>query len=84
MSAEYRLDVYTAAGAKLAEITDYFGLAYTRRVNAPGLLTFTLAGDHTAIPQLEHNSQVVMYRRHPEIGLGWTADFYGLFRGQRR
>lgn len=84
MSAEYRLDVHTAAGVKLAEVTDYLSLAYTREVNVPGLLTFALRGDHQVIPQLEHNSQVIVYRRNPALGLGWTADFWGLYRAQKR
>ncbi len=37
MSAEYRIDIHTAAGAKLAELTDYLSLNYSRRVNSPGL-----------------------------------------------
>ncbi len=81
---EYRIDLHTAAGAKMAEITDCWALAYTRRVNAPGVLSFSLAGDHRVVSQLEHNSQVIVYRRNPALGLPWTADFYGLFRGQRR
>lgn len=84
MSAEYRLDVHTAAGVKLAEVTDYLGLGYTRQVNAPGLLTFTLPGDHRVVSQLEHNGQVIVYRRNPAMGLPWTADFWGLYRAQKR
>jgi hypothetical protein len=84
MGAEYRLDVYTAAGAKLAEITDFWSLRYRRQVNAPGVLSFTLAGDHRVVSQIEHNSQIILYRRNPNLGLPWTADFWGLFRGQKR
>lgn len=84
MSAEYRLDLHTAAGVKVAEITDYRSLAYTRRVNAPGVLRFELAGNHKALADLEHNGQVIVYRRNVGLGLPWTADFWGLFRGQVR
>ncbi len=84
MGAEYRLDIHTAAGVKLAEVTDYLTLSYTRRVNAPGLLTVSLPGNHRVVSQLEHNSQIVVYRRNPRLGLDWTADFWGLFRAQRR
>jgi len=84
LSSEYRLDICTAAGVKIAEVTDYLSLAYSKRVNAPGLLTFSLPGSHGVIAQMEHNSQVLVYRRNPALGLPWTADFVGLWRGQRR
>ena len=84
MSTEYRLDMHTAAGVKIAEVTDFWSLGYQRRVNAPGLLTFGLAGNHRALADLEHNGQLIVYRRNPALGLPWTPDFWGLFRGQRR
>lgn len=84
MVAEYRLDIYSATGSKVAEVTDFLVLSYRRQVNAPGLLTFTVPGNHRVVSQLEHNSQVIVYRRNPTLGLPWTADFWGLFRGQRR
>lgn len=84
MSTQYRLDLHNAAGAKVAEVTDFWSLSYRRQVNAPGVLSFSLAGDHRAVADLEHNGEVAVYRRNPALGLGWTADFYGLFRGQRR
>ncbi|MBX6770892.1 MAG: hypothetical protein IRY83_04150 [Chloroflexi bacterium] len=85
MSAEYRLDLHTAAGVKVAEITDFLMLSYSRRVNAPGLLTVTLRGDHPALTSLELDGQAIVYRRNPTMGLGtWTADFWGLWRYQER
>lgn len=84
MAAEYRLDIHTAAGEKLAEITDFLSLSYARRVNAPGLLSFTLLGNHRVVSQLEHNAQIIVYRRNARLGLDWTPDFWGLFRAQRR
>ena len=84
MSTEYRLDIHTAAGITVAEVSDYWSLGYQRRVNAPGMLSFSLAGNHRALADLEHNGQVIVYRRNAGLGLPWTADFWGLFRGQRR
>ena len=84
MSTEYRMDVYTASGVKLAEIADFWQLSYRRQVNAPGVLSFAVSGGHRVVPQLEHNSQVILYRRNPSLGLPWTAEFWGLFRGQKR
>lgn len=84
MGAEYRLDIHTAAGVKVAEVTDFWSLSYRRQVNAPGVLSFSLAGNHPVVPLLEHNSQIVLYRRNPSLGLAWAADFWGLFRAQKR
>lgn len=82
--AEYRLDVHTAVGVKIGEVTDFLELAYTREVNAPGLLTFALDGRHRLVSQLEHNGLVIVYRRNRAMGLEWTPDFWGLFRAHRR
>lgn len=85
MAAEYRVDLHTAAGVKVAEVTDFLTLSYTRRVNAPGLLTVTLRGDHPALAGLELDGQAIVYRRNPAMGLStWTADFWGLWRYQER
>ncbi len=84
MTAEYRLDIHTSDGVKVAEVTDYLDLAYSKRVNAPGLLQFILLGDHRVIGELEHDGQVIVYRRNATLGLPWTADFWGLLRYQRR
>lgn len=83
MASEYRLDIHTAVGVKRAEVTDYLTLAYTRRVNAPGLLTFSLPGSHSSLP-LEDGAQIVVHRRNPTTGLPWGADFWGLFRAEDR
>lgn len=84
MATEYRIDVLTPAGIKIAEVTDYLALTYHRKLWEPGLLSFQLRGDHSVITQLANNSQVIVYRRNVAMGLGWTADFWGLFRGQTR
>lgn len=81
---EYRLDIHTATGVKVAEVTDFLSLSYRRQVNAPGLLSFTLPAGHRAVAQLEDKAQIAVYRRNAAMGLGWTADFWGLLRAQRR
>ena len=84
MGSQYRLDIHTAAGIKLAEVTDFWQLSYTRRVNAPGVLTFTLSSGHPVVSQLENKSQVIVYRRNETLGLDWTPEFTGLYRAQQR
>jgi hypothetical protein len=78
MAADYKIILRTAAGVKVAEISDHLWLSYTKRVNEPGLCRFLLRGDHGAIPLLAHNGQVEVRRRD---STGWATDYYGLYRG---
>jgi hypothetical protein len=82
--SDYRLDFFTASGVKVAEVSDYYELAYTKRVNEPGLLQFILPGNHRAISTLAHDYQVNVMRRNTDaaINLDWYCDFSGLMRGQ--
>ena len=84
MAPQYRIVTKTAAGVKLADVTDYIELAYLKQVNAPGALQFRLNGSHAAINNLELNSQIEVYRRDPVQDIDWYVDFYGLFRGQEQ
>ncbi len=84
MTSEHKLIIRTAAGRKVAEVSDYLWLSYTREVNAPGLLRFGLNGSHAAVALLENNGQVEVWRRNVEMGLDWTRDFVTLYRKQQR
>lgn len=76
---DYRIDLKTAAGVKVAEISDYTGtLTYTKKRNAPGLLSFDLPGNHLTASYLTNNAQVEVWRRLS--GVDWTCDFYGLVK----
>lgn len=81
MTTEYKLLVYTAAGVKVAEVTDFLGLVYTKQVNAPGTAAFKLDGSHDAIPLFELDGQIEIWRRDRAQGLAWYVDFVGLHRG---
>lgn len=81
--ADYRIDILSSAGVKRAEITDFNSLAYSKRVNAPGLLTFTLNGNHNDLDQLERNGQIVVYRSL-DNGVNWDEDFVALHQYERR
>lgn len=84
MTAEYRLNINSPAGEPRAVITDYLALSYTRSVNAPGLLQFSLRGDHPAIGELQLDGQIEVWRRDPVAGIGWHRDFQALYRHQER
>lgn len=80
----YKLRFYSAAGALVAEIVNFEELCYAKRVNSPGLCTFTLDGDHAAIDLLEHRSQIEVWRANPNQQLDWHCDFYGLYLSPNR
>lgn len=83
MASEYQLQILGRDGTQRAVIVNMLSLAYTRRVNTPGILTFTLPPEATAIALLELDGQVVVKYRDVAAGIGWLTDFEGLYRGQR-
>lgn len=84
MTASYKLRLHSAAGALVAEVTDFWELSYTKRVNAPGMLRFKLSADHAAVALLENRSQIEVHRRNQDLGIAWYCDFYGLYLDQHR
>lgn len=83
-AAEYKLIVRSPAGVKKREIGDYDWLAYTKRVNDPGLLRFGLRGDHPALGVLAELDQVEVWRRMPAAGVDWYCDFRSIYRDEGR
>ena len=82
MSANYQVRIKTAAGVTVAILTDFESLAYSKRVNAPGVASWRLHGDHEAISLHEHRGQVEIWRRNADLDIDWYCDFYGLFLDQ--
>lgn len=82
--AAYKLRLCSAAGVLLAEVVDFWRLGYTKRVNAPGLLTFNMHGDHAAVALLENKSRIEVWRRNQRQGIDWYRDFDGLYLSQYR
>ncbi len=79
---EYKLNIRDTAGVKQAVVTDYLKLAYTKRVNEPGLLQVLFEGDHALASLLEHKWQVEVLRRNQHAGIDWYVDFYGMVMKQ--
>lgn len=80
MAAEYQLRIIDTAGATQAIITDYLQLAVSRVVNEPGLLSFILSDQNSAITYAVINNQVEVWRRNQDIALDWTREFIGIIR----
>ena len=74
----YRLDLYDTSGDLQAVITDYRRLSYVRRVNAPGLVEFELAGNHAILEDLATNWQIEVWRK--PSGGAWAREITGLYR----
>ena len=83
MAAEYRVRIYSRAGALVWEPADYTALAYTRTVNEPGLAVVTLPGEHAAAAA-DLDYQVEGWRRDAANGLDWYRDFSGPVRDVER
>jgi len=84
MATDYELRLAKADGTEFARISDFLALGYRKVANAAGLSTFTLRGDHRVIDDLEHRSQIEIWRRNRAQDLDWYCDFYGLYLDQER
>lgn len=82
MAIEFRLDIRGRAGELRAQVVNMLSLAYTCKVNAPGVLTFTLPPEHAAIAALELDGQVEAWCRDVAAGIPWRADCLSLYRGE--
>lgn len=88
--ADYRLDFYDASNVLQAILTGsakadaagnksgFSGLAYTKQVNAPGFMIFTLRGDHELLATLGDKWQIEVWRK--PSGAAWYRDFVGIYR----
>ncbi len=90
MAAEFRIDVHGRDGVLRAQLVGtsaggsqggYLWLTCAMAVNSPGLLQFGLSGQNSAIALLELDGEIVLQRRNLALGVSWTVEFRGLFRG---
>lgn len=84
MSAQYRIDVRTLSGTKIAEITEYQRLNYVRRRNQPGECAFTLNDLSSKIALFSDDCFIEIWRKNTNFGLNWYPDFYGIYRAEER
>lgn len=82
MATEYRIDLLSTAGVKVAELTGhdgrgFLGLEYSKKVNDIGAAAFTVDGASPALAFLGRRTQVQVYRRNRELGINWTRDWDG-------
>lgn len=80
MSADYRIDIKTTAGVKVAEINDVLALSFTQIVNDVGICEFVISRYDEAAPYIIDKYQVEIWRRWPEQGIDWYRAFDAILR----
>jgi len=77
----FRLDCYTPAGDKFAEIASIDWLYCRTTVNRPGMLRFEVSDLSTldVVRLLTHRSIIELYRKDPRNDVPWYKHFSGLF-----
>lgn len=87
--ADYRLDVYNDSGVQQGVLTGtaaggaenksgFLSLSCVRRVNASGLMIFSLRGDHPLLSSLADKWQFELWRK--PLGQTWTREMAAIFR----
>jgi hypothetical protein len=84
MATDYEVRLATADGTEFARISDFLSLVYRKKVNQPGLAEISVPGDHRILDDLEHRSQIEIWRRNRSLSLDWYCDFYGFYTDQER
>lgn len=75
MAGEHKIVILNDVGNRVAEITDYLYLAYTKQVNTPGIAQFQLLGINLNISEILPYRQVLIYRKDTDVD--WYIDFVG-------
>lgn len=86
MATRYQVVLKDLAGARVAIITDWRSLTYTRRVNGVGAYILTIDGNSDLIDLFALDGQVEIYRRDQSAApsFDWTLDFEGFHRTEIR
>lgn len=86
MATRYQVVLKNLAGARVAMITDWRSLTYTRRVNGVGGYILTIDGDSDFVDLFTLDGQVEIFRRDQSAtpAFDWTLDFEGFHRTEIR
>lgn len=76
---DYRIDILSPAGVKVAETSDYTALKYLKKRNAAGLASFDLPAGSPALAYCQNWGIVEIWRRSSSFA--WYRDFVGFIRG---
>lgn len=84
MTTEYLVRVRNRSGTRLWDVTDFFGLQYSKYLNGWGLGSIQLPNNHAAIDSLEKDGQIEIWRFDESAGIDPYCDWFGLYRGRDR
>lgn len=73
------ISIQTAAGEEITKVVEFESAVAQIGVNTPGILQVKYKGDLSFISQLEHRSQIVLYRRDPINDIDWYPHFTGIY-----
>lgn len=82
--AVVELRLFSPDGVEFARISDFDWLTCALRVNTPGVLECQLRGNHRALTNLVHRSQVEVWRKDPPNGIAWYRHMSGVYVDQDR
>lgn len=91
MAVDYRLDIRNAAGEMQAQLVGqsggirggFLGLSYTKRVNSPGTLVFSLEGGNASLAaSVGHRWIIEVWRRDADNAIAWYRDFIALVKAR--
>jgi hypothetical protein len=77
--SQFRVDIYDLTGTRQAILTDFHWLDYQTRVNYPGGLKFSLAGDNPILASVQSGWRADVWRILPN-GV-WNRDLIGFIDG---
>lgn len=76
---DYRLDIYNTAGVLQRILTDFSSLSYAKRVNSPGVIQFTIPGDHALLSTIADKWQIEVWRKTTDTST-WGREITGIYR----
>lgn len=74
----YKLIIRDDTAVPQTELVSFLALSYVKRVNAPGLLVFSVSGNHPLVTTIQKNWFVEVH--YKPAGGNWTLDFTGIVR----
>jgi hypothetical protein len=80
MANDFRIDLFSPAGVRFAQVNRFTALAFRSEVNWAGRLTARFNAADAVVSQLEDKSHVELYWRDKALSPTWIKLFGGIYR----